>query len=134
MADELEADVDVTYELIRDYGLRFERQGWRMYQHIFNRTIRAFLTNASGRPWQKKPFRDAMLGATKRIRDAVLDEVGDKPVDKPTFKRIAIEEMKKELTDFLTGQKNSPTAAGESSMLGPVCTDYLRNPDDPPPE
>ena len=135
MADELEASVALTYELIRDDGLRFTRQGWRMYQHIFNRTLRAYLETTDDEPWKRKAFRDAMLATTRRIRNAVKREVGNDRVGKPVFKRIAIEEMANERDAFLAGQREGEGRTGAGApLLGPVCTDYLTTQDDPPPE
>jgi len=136
MADELEANVALTYELIRDDGLRFTRQGWRMYQHIFNRTLRTYLETASDRPWERKAFRDTMLAATRRIRNGVKDEVGTDRVSKPVFKRIAIEVMAGERDAFLAAQERRTEGRTTDGppLLGPVCTDYLATQDDPPPE
>ena len=135
MADELEANVELTFELIRDDGVKFTRPGWRMYQHIYNRTIRTYLSTHPHRPWQHPQFRRAMLDATRKIREGVLTATKGRPVDQPTFKRVAIAVMKGESDAFVAAQTRAADAPpGEVDTLGPVCSDYLLKQDDPPPE
>jgi hypothetical protein len=135
MADELEANVELTFELIRDDGVKFTRPGWRMYQHIYNRTIRTYLATHKDGPWQKPEFRKAMLDATRRIREGVLAATKGRPVDLPTFKSVAIKVMKGESDAFVAAQARAPGAPpSPTAPLGPVCSDYLAHPDEPPPE
>jgi hypothetical protein len=135
MADELEANVEITFELIRDDGVKFTRPGWRMYQHIYNRTIRTYLQVHPRRPWQDPEFRRAMLGATREIRNRVLKATEGSPVDQPTFKRIAIAVMKGESDAYVAAQARAAGGPpGSPDTLGPVCSDYIVKQDDPPKE
>ena len=76
-----------------------------------------------------------MLDATRKIREAVLAATKGRPVDLPTFKTVSIKVMKGESDAFVAAQgRAAGTPPGAMGLLGPVCSAYLANPDEPTPE